>query len=326
MKFDCLLLGNLFIDQKDYANLEEKREKIQKAIILNSKLDLIINADEPMFYNIDDIKNDTLLNKKRKKIFYGFDSIEFFDNDNQLIQKNDLTKCPNCLCDLDYKKRYYSHLGHFECECGFKRPKLDISACARVFSDYTFLNVFYNGNKYVFKVPLGGVYNAYNALGAISVALYLNIERKIITSAFDNFAPLSARDEKIQYKNKTVKIKVIKNPTSLSEALRELFANKNTKVVFCLNDANKDGIDTSWIWDANFEAMRGFENKIYVTSNRFDDMALRLKYANINPCLIIMDSTLKNALQSCFWDLEENENMLVLTTPSLENEVRNILR
>ena len=63
MKFDYLLLGNLFSDQKDFITLEEKKEKIQNAITLNSKLNLIINADEPMFDKIDEIKNDTIFLK-----------------------------------------------------------------------------------------------------------------------------------------------------------------------------------------------------------------------------------------------------------------------
>ena len=73
--------------------------------------------------------------------------------------------------------------------------------------------------------------------------------------------------------------------------------NKNTKVVFCLNDAEEDGHDTSWIWDANFNSISYFENKIYVSANRFDDIALRLKYANVNPSLIVMDGSMRNAIQ-----------------------------
>ena len=65
MKFDYLLLHNLFIDHREYSTLEEKKRKIQDAIMLNSKLNLVINADDPLFYDIDEIKNDTILNKKR---------------------------------------------------------------------------------------------------------------------------------------------------------------------------------------------------------------------------------------------------------------------
>ena len=120
-------------------------------------------------------------------------------------------------------------------------------------------------------------------------------------------------------------IKTVKNPTSLSLALRELYAKKNTKVVFCLNDTLADGIDTSWIWDSNFNSVTQFENKIFVSANRFDDMALRLKYANINPSLIIMDGSIKNAIKCCYWDLEKNESMLIISSPSLIEEIYDIL-
>lgn len=326
MKFNYLLLGNLFIDQKDFATLEEKKERIQNAISLNSKLDLIINADEPIFNKIDDIKNDTILNKKRNKFYYGFNNIEFGDSSRELSQKNDIPRCPNCGCLLEYKNHYYSHIGNYNCACGFKRPNLNVSAEAKIFADYCFLTVYYQDNKMVFRLPLGGVENAYNALGAIAVALYLGIERKVITEAFDNYKSLKGRDDIVTYKNKRIKIKTIKNPTSLSTALRELYANKNTKVVFCLNDNEQDGIDASWIWDSNFNSISYFENKIYVSANRFDDMALRLKYANVNPSLIVMEGSIRNAIQCCYWDLEKNETMLILSTPSLVDYIYEILK
>jgi len=325
MKFDYLLLNNLFIDQKDFSSLEEKREKIKEALVLNSKTNLIINADEPMFHKIDEIKADAGVNKKRNKIYYGFESIEFEPDAQKFSQPNDVQRCPVCGCRLDYKKRFYSHLGQYDCECGFKRPKLDISAQARVFYDYTFLNVFYNENKYVFRLPFGGVYNAYNALGAIAAAFTLGINRKTITQAFENYEPIEARDKVVKYKEKDIKIKIIKNPVSLSEAARELNGNKTTKAVFCFSDDYADGLDTSWIWDSNLEAVRNFENKIYVCGSRFDDMALRLKYAGLNPCLIIMDNSVKNSVKCCFWECEENEKILIFTVPSLKDEVYKVL-
>lgn len=326
IKFDYLLLGNLFINQTDFTSLEEKKERIQAAISLNSKLNLIINADEPMFYEIDEIKNDTILNKKRTKFYYGFNNVEYGDANKNLAQKNDLIKCPNCSCVLDYKKNYYSHIGEYSCACGFKRPKLDLSADVKVFGDYSFLTAYYNDNKMVFKLPFGGIEGAYNALGAIAVAINLGIERKVISEAFEEYNLLKGRDDILTYKNKRIKIKTIKNPTSLSLALRELYANKNTKVVFCLSDEIQDGVDTSWIWDANFNSVSYFENKIYVSANRFDDMALRLKYANVNPSLIIMEGSIKNAIQCCYWDLEKNETMLILSSPSLIDEIYEILK
>lgn len=325
MKFDKLLLSNLFYDHKDFTTLNKKRKLIQGAISLNSKLDLIINADEPLFYKIDEIKNDTAQNKKRNKLYYGFDEITFFENDEKYIQDNDILSCPVCGCKLDYKKRHYSHLGIYNCDCGYKRPPLDIRANARIYKDYCFLDCFYQGDKLSFKVPLGGVYNAYNALGAIALAIDLKIHRKTIIEAFDKYKPLRAHDEIINYKNRNIKIKIAKNPVSLAENIKELRGDDYSKVVLCLNDDTEDGKDTSWIWNANFNALSGFENKIYCCSKRFDDMALRLKYANVNPSLIIMDSSIKRAIECCYYDLEDKESMLIVSSPSLIDEIYGVL-
>ena len=324
IKFDYMLLGNLFHDQKDYCTLKEKRKKIQDALTLNSDCTLIVNADDPLLYHIDEEDNRLVTSRKMNKIFYGFTKIEVQDNENY-IQKNDFLRCPNCGCKLDYKNRYYSHIGQYDCACGFKQPELDIAADVKVFKDYSFLNAYYKNRKYVFKVPLGGVYNAYNALGAIAVALVLGVERKVITDAFENYRGIRAKDEILDYKTKEVKIKEVKNPTSLSEAVRELSGTKNTRAVFALNDEDIDGEDTSWIWDSNLSALKNFENRIYVCSNRNDDMALRLKYAGVNPALISMDVSVKNAVKCCFYELEENERMLIFATPSVLSEVYEIL-
>ena len=55
-------------------------------------------------------------------------------------------------------------------------------------------------------------------------------------------------------------------------------------------------------------------------------MALRLKYAGVNPSLIVMDLLPKRAIESCFWELEENETMLILTVPSLVNQIYELLQ
>lgn len=314
-KFDYLLLGNLFSEENDLDRLIEKRKKIQEAILLNPEIKLVINADDPLFYKID-------ASGVSKKIFWGFKKIEYHFDDVDLKQKNDLLRCPKCSDILEYKNRFYSHLGSYSCVCGFKRPKLDIEAEAKIYNNYSLLNVFYKGDMYSFKIPIGGIYNAYNALGAIALVLALNIERKVIISSFENYTPLRAHDEIISSGNKKAKVKIIKNPVSMSEALSELYNQRRAKIVFCFDDKGFETTDTSWIWDANFRALEGFfEGKIYIASNRFDDMALRLKYAGVNPSSMIMDSSIKNALSACYLELEEDETMFVLTTPSLVDEV-----
>ncbi len=326
MKFEHLILHNLLKDQNDFCSLSEKRRKIQDALILNSKLNLIINADEPYFFAIDEIKDDIAQNKKRNKFYYGFNDIKFADKDDKINQPNDFFKCPKCGSSFNYKKVFYSHIGIYECECGFKRPKPDLAANAKIYRDYSFINVEYKGNKYAFKIPLGGVENAYNALGAIAGAFALGVDRKTISQAFENYKYYYCHDQVINYKNKTVKIKIMKNPTSLTQAVSELYGLSNTKIILCIDDENAQNGDISWIWDSNLEALKNFDNKIYITGPRNDDLALKLKYSGINPVLMIIDSSFKNAIECCYWELEEKEDMVIIATPSCANEIYKLLK
>lgn len=322
IKFNCLLLNNLFIDQKDDLTYEDKKAKIKDALSLNSDAALIINADEPHFYEIDSI-NQHFSSDKRKKIFFGFDKIECYSLDFK--DKNDLTLCPKCNCTLDFKERYYSHTGNYYCDCGFKRPKLDVRANAKIFKNYCLMEIFYKEEKYVFKLPFASIANAYDALGAISLALYLNFDIKTIEKAFKNYEGTSMVDERFELANKKIILKEIKNPVSLTQNLSYLYKNNNTKVVFVLDNKIQDGIDTAWIWDSNFDCMKDFENRIYITGQRLDDMALKIKYSNVNPTLIIMEESIKTALKCCFYELKENEDMLILTCPSKIKEIKDII-
>lgn len=326
IKYNYLLLNNIFYHQKDSLSLSEKKKKIQNAITLNPKLDLIINADDPVFFEIDEIQNDTITNKKRNKIYYGFEEIEIFDNNKEILQKTDFLRCPVCGCKLEYEELFYSHFGKYKCECGFKRPPLTYSASAKIFNNYSFLTVFAKDYKMIFKLPFGGVINAYQALSAIVFALSLNIDRKTIATAFEKYETIKGLDEIIRYKTKEIKIKTFDNATTLNDAILELNNSRDKKVLFCFNSDEEKNIDTSWIWGANFNVFKNYENKIYICSKRLDDMALRLKYADVNPSLISMDNNIKSAFEYCFYELEKNESMLILTVPSLINEVYKVLK
>ena len=48
-----------------------------------------------------------------------------------------------------------------------------------------------------------------------------------------------------------------------------------------LNDRKADGTDVSWIWDVDFEHLRGKAKVVVPAGNRAHDMAVRLKYAGV---------------------------------------------
>ena len=315
--FDYLLVTNLFRDQLDrYGELDITKRKIQEGIRINPNLKIILNADDPGLYDIDkNIKNDMLLpRKKRKVIYFGFENVEFCDFEAKSNSPSEVIYCPVCKKPLKYSKRFYSQLGLWSCICRTKRPRPDVSADVKVFRNYSILNVKFEGKSIMYKLNLAGLYNAYNALGAITCAYAAQIDRKIIARALDNYKPVFGRAQKEIIKNKHVALYLIKNPTGASEVLRGMKNIKNTKLMIAINDKYADGRDVSWLWDADFEVLEDFDNKIYLSGTRADDMALRLKYAGVNTGLMVIDNNIKKAFEYALKSVEPNEKLIVLPT------------
>lgn len=284
LKADYLIVTNLFRDQLDrYGELDSTFKKINKAIDKNSKLKILLNADDP---------NVAKLAANNEQIFYGFEDIEVCYDDKNLQSPKEAI---NCFCgeEFSYEKVFYSHLGIYYCNnCKVKRPLLKYIAKAKIFKDY--IEIFVNGMK--FKSYLSGIYNAYNLLSAISLGLELNIDPLKIQLALDNFKTVFGRCEKIKIKNKEVIVQLIKNPVGAIEVFRTVNIDNKNKLLIILNDNYADGRDVSWIWDINFASLKGYKNKIFVSGLRAYDLAVRLKYAGIDEKNIIVVKNIKKAL------------------------------
>jgi UDP-N-acetylmuramyl tripeptide synthase len=48
-----------------------------------------------------------------------------------------------------------------------------------------------------------------------------------------------------------------------------------------LNDRKADGTDVSWIWDVDFEQLKGKAQLVIPAGGRAHDLAVRLKYAGV---------------------------------------------
>ena len=84
------------------------------------------------------------------------------------------------------------------------------------------------------------------------------------------------RSTAIKIQNRNLKVRLTKNPASWREALNGVSKNK---VILILNAREVDGIDTSWLWDIDFNSL---ENKeVVVTGERALDMVYRLHVQGI---------------------------------------------
>ncbi len=312
MKFDYLLVTNLFRDQLDrYGELDITKKKIQKGIELNEDITLILNADDPTLSDIDHKLADGRI---RKKIYYGIENITFAGYDKVSKSPSETVYCSKCTLPLQYKKRFYSQLGRWYCACGNKRPEPEIKADVKVFPDHFYLYITYKERPYTFKVNLTGLYNAYNALGAISCALINGVERRFIDKALENYTPAFGRNETVYLNGRPATVYLIKNPVGASEVLRGLKNIENASILISINDNYADGRDVSWLWDSDFESLRDFKGNFFLTGSRADDMALRLKYAGCDTGSILIDSNIKRSLEDAVEKLQFNEKLVILTT------------
>lgn len=159
-----------------------------------------------------------------------------------------------------------------------------------------------------------GLYNVYNALGAISVALELGISDDIINQALESYSSVFGRAEMTTVLGKKTLIQLIKNPVGASEVIRQIQGFEKSKLVVILNDDYADGRDVSWIWDADFEVLKNYKNKIYVSGTRANDAALRLKYAGVDVSLMNVIGDIQTAVETAANDTAEDETLLILPT------------
>src|SRR4029079_12683637 len=72
------------------------------------------------------------------------------------------------------------------------------------------------------ELPLPGLYNVYNALGAASLALALDARLDDVVAGLHRFAAAFGRFERITIGDRTLLMLLIKNPAGANEAVRTL--------------------------------------------------------------------------------------------------------
>lgn len=299
-----LLVTNLFRDQLDrYGELDTTARKIQDAIDKNSNLKLFLNADDPKVTN---------LGQDREKIYFGLEKIEVVSNSTVSHAPAENVNCPICNETLKYADRFFAQQGHYYCDCGYKRPQCDYSGEVKIFDDHSILKIKSAKGDYKFNFGLIGLYNAYNALGAISLGLELGYEQHQIQNALNSYHAIFGRAEKLIMHGHQVLIQLIKNPTGASEVLKTVDLSSN--ILIMINDNYADGRDVSWLWDADFEYLKEAKNPIIVSGYRANDMAIRLKYAGVDSSKIVIIPKIKHSINYVLNTLDINEKITILPT------------
>ena len=131
-------------------------------------------------------------------------------------------------------------------------------------------------------LPLPGLYNVYNALGAAALALALGATLDHVDAGLHAVSPAFGRAETLRIAGRELSILLVKNPAGANEVLRTLTLEDGEHDVFAvLNDNIADGRDVSWVWDADFEVLAPRVRRATCSGTRAAEMALRLKYAGV---------------------------------------------
>jgi UDP-N-acetylmuramyl tripeptide synthase len=305
----AVLLGNLFRDQLDrYGELERIAERWADDV--QAQL-FVLNADDPL---IADLGRD-----RPGALYFGVedDSLAL----EVMAHAADAKQCRRCGAPYAFESIYLGHLGHYHCDtCGQRRPAPAVSA-----SDVTLEGV--RAASFTLHVPSGrarvslalpGLYNVYNALGAAALATALRLPLHSIVAGLQGTraafgraetvtllpaAPRGgARDDRGQAPRE-LRILLVKNPAGANEVLRTLALEPGEHdILGVLNDKIADGRDVSWIWDADFELLAGRVRSFTCSGSRSAELAVRIKYAGIEPARIRVRGDLRVALDDAAAD------------------------
>ena len=273
----AFVLTNIFRDQMDrYGEIYTTYEKIVNGIKLEPKAKIIANGDASIFSSVD---------LPNPKTYFGFKLPDYLEkNDFKAPVNTDGVLCPKCDHILHYHERVYANLGDFFCpNCGYHRPELTYTVNKII--EQTPNNLKFQMGDKDYAINIGGTYNIYNALAAYSVAREFGLSDEEVAQAFAENKRIFGRQEMIHYGDKEIDLILVKNPVGLDEVLHMLNTEKDDySLVTLLNANHADGIDTSWIWDADYEGLNKSKiKKVIVGGQRWHDMGFRLEIAGFEP-------------------------------------------
>nr|WP_255405150.1 MurT ligase domain-containing protein [Thermoanaerobacterium sp. RBIITD] len=294
IKPKIVVITNFFRDQLDrYGELDTTIKKVKESLNkLPNDTILLLNADEPFTAAIGDSLN-------LKVMYYGI--YDHLNRGYKLSPAFEQKYCPVCGKKYIYREVFYGQLGDYYCpSCGKTRPDLDFGALDIDFSeDGISFKIKYKNNFIKIKSHLTGAYNVYNVMAAVAVNLLLDVPLNDIEKGLLNYKPIAGRLQTTYLNDKKVIINLIKNPIGFDSTLNMLREiNKPLNLLIAINDNYADGRDVSWLWDVDIENFVSHTtiNNVVTSGLRAEDMALRLKYAGVDPKKIKIINSIEKAL------------------------------
>ena len=309
-----IVFTNVFRDQMDrYGEIYTTYKMILDAIRKVPTATVLLNGDSPLFYK-PAIPNPVQ--------YFGFDLEK---GPAQLAHYNtEGILCPNCQGILKYEHNTYANLGAYICEnCGCKRPDLDYRLTDLVELTNNRSRFVIDGQEY--GIQIGGLYNIYNALAAVAIARFLGADSQRIKQGFDKSRAVFGRQETFHIGDKECTLVLIKNPVGATQAIEMIkLAPYPFSLSVLLNANYADGIDTSWIWDADFEQITDMDiPEINAGGVRHSEIARRLRVTGYPADKITETSNLEQVLKNI--EKQDCKHAYILATYTAMLEFRELL-
>jgi UDP-N-acetylmuramyl tripeptide synthase len=294
-----VVLGNLFRDQLDrYGELERLADEWSEIVAgAEGRAGFVLNADDPL---VADLGRDREGRVRERVTYFGVE-----DRSQALPELEhafDAKHCRRCGWKYRYEAAYLGHLGDYSCpNCGNRRPVPSVAATHVELHGMSGANVSFStpAGELELTLPLPGLYNVYNALAATACCLDLGIAPETIVRGLESSAAAFGRAERIDLDGRELSILLIKNPAGANEVFRTLRSGGEPEIDIwiTLNDGIADGRDISWIWDADFELLRGVARHVTCSGTRAEELALRLKYAGLDGPQVELAPALEDGLE-----------------------------
>jgi UDP-N-acetylmuramyl tripeptide synthase len=324
-----VLLHNLFRDQLDrYGEVDTIASAWRAALEqLPPEAIVLLNADDPSIASLG-------RHLRTRVYYYGLEDVRHASDSAAHVA--DAQFCRRCGARFVYQPRFYAHIGHYTCpDCGNTRPQPDIrlewldliganGSQLRIAGPPELADIL------EIDLPIPGLYNALNALAAASAALLLGVPPALVRTTLAEFNAAFGRIEHVDAGGTPLLLALIKNPVGASETIRMLMPPADTTptelhLLIAINDRHADGTDVSWLWDADFERLAGHVAHATVSGTRAEDMAVRLKYAGVDPARIHVMADLTLALDHACAEAPPGAMLYTLPTYTAMLELRAVL-
>jgi UDP-N-acetylmuramyl tripeptide synthase len=286
-----LLLGNLFRDQLDrYGELEAIADRWAGVVAQAKDTTLVLNADDPLVADLG--------RQRAGVVYFGVEDPEVALTG--MAHAADSKHCRRCGAPYRYDYVFLGHLGHYHCDaCGATRPAPSVAAERVVLDGLHGARVTLRlpDATVDVRLPLPGLYNVYNALGAAALTTALGAAPAEIVAGLEAVSAAFGRAETVALDGRDLLLLLVKNPAGANEVLRTLVLEDGEHdLLAVLNDHTADGRDVSWVWDADFEVLAGRLRRVVCSGTRAPEMALRLKYAGVPEDRLVVEPDLPAGL------------------------------